>query len=89
MLLVFAQKGQWLAGLFRTAYHMVSSQCHQRHDFIPSQVLDLTFPFGELAEFLVISFPQPVEVSLMVPLMAANPCAVSATLPVLYCVKTS
>lgn len=89
MLLVFAQKGQSLTDLFQTAFHMVSSQCHQRHDFIPPQVLDLTFPFGELAEFLVISFLQPVEMPLMAPLMAADPCAISATLPVLYCVQTS
>lgn len=68
---------------------MVSFQCHQRHDFIPPQVLDLAFPFGELAEFLVISFLQPVEMPLMAPLIAANPCAVSGTLPLLYSVQTS
>lgn len=89
MLLVFARKGQWLADLFQMAFHRVSSQCDQRHGFVPPLVLDSTFPFGALADFLVISFLQSVEVPPMAPLMAADLSAVSATFPVLYCVHTS
>lgn len=65
------------------AFHMVSSQCDQRHGFISPQVLDLTFPFGALAEFLVILF----LLSVKVPLMAADPSDVSTTFPVLYFVE--
>lgn len=62
VLLVFAQKGQWLAD--QAVFHVVDFWYDQRHGFIPPKVLDLTFPFGALPEWLVISFLQPVEVPL-------------------------
>lgn len=57
MLLVLARKGQWLADLFQMSFHMVSSQCDQRHGFIPPQVLDLNFPLVRLLIFLLFHSP--------------------------------